>query len=165
MKPTTMLLALALAPLVSAALAADYKLGALEIDHPWVRATPKGAKTAAGYVVIRNAGSTADRLIGASLADSGRAEVHEMTMDGGVMRMRPLPEGIEIKPGESVALKPEGLHLMFVDLKAPLVKDRPVKGTLTFAQAGSVDVEFSVQGIGASGHDMDHGHMDHMRMH
>ena len=166
MKPTVMLFALALASLATAAVANDYKLGALEIAQPWARATPKGAKTAAGYVVIKNTGTTPDRLTGGSLAGAGGAQVHEMTMDGGVMKMRPVPDGIEIKAGETVELKPQGFHLMFTDLNARLVKGQSVKGTLTFANAGTVDVEFAVAGMGAAAaSDANPMHMDHMQMH
>jgi periplasmic copper chaperone A len=166
MKSTVLLLALALASLATAASANDYKLGALEIQQPWARATPKGAKTAAGYVAIKNAGNTPDRLTGGSLMGAGGAQVHEMTMDHGVMKMRPLPEGIEIKPGETVELKPGALHIMFTDLKARLVKGQSVKGTLTFANAGTVDVEFAIEGMGATGGTAAHGmQMDHMQMH
>ena len=163
MKATVMLFALAF--LATAASANDYKLGALEIQQPWTRATPKGARAAAGYVAIKNAGTTPDRLTGGSLAAAGGAQVHEMTMAGGVMKMRPMPDGIEIKPGETVELKPGGFHLMFVDLKQPLAKGQSVKGTLTFEKAGPVDVEFAVMGMGATAaHDTDHMNMDHMKM-
>jgi periplasmic copper chaperone A len=64
MKPRVLLLALALASMATAAAANDYKIGALEIQQPWTRATPKGAKTAAGYVAIKNTGSAPDRLTG-----------------------------------------------------------------------------------------------------
>jgi periplasmic copper chaperone A len=165
MKPKVMLIALALASFSTAVCANDYKLGALEIHQPWARATPKGAKTAAGYVEIKNTGTTPDRLTGGSLAVAGAAQVHEMTMGGGVMRMRPVPDGIEIKPGETLELKPEGFHLMFTDLNARLVKGQSVKGTLTFANAGTVDVEFAIEGMGATSAGAgDHMHMDHMQM-
>jgi copper(I)-binding protein len=161
MKPASIMLAVALTCLAVTADATDYKVGSLEINHPWSRATPKGAKTAAGYVVIKNTGPAPDRLVGGSLAGAGVAQVHEMTMDGGVMKMRPVPGGLEIKPGETVELKPGSFHLMFVDLKQSLAKGQPVKGTLSFERAGTVDVEFTVEGIGAStAHDM-----DHMKMH
>jgi len=160
MKPASMLFAAALAALATASAAEDYKLGPIEIVHPWSRATPKGAKTAAGYMVIRNSGSASDRLVGGSIAVAGDAQVHEMTMDGGVMKMRPLAGGLEIKPGGSVELKPGGYHLMFMDLKSPLAKGQPVKGVLTFANAGKVDVEFAVEGMGAPAA----GEMDRMKM-
>ena len=166
MKLTVLLLALALTSLATAAAANDYKVGALEIQQPWTRATPKGAKTAAGYVAIKNTGSAPDRLTGGSLTGAGGTQVHEMTMDHGVMKMRPMPDGIEIKPGETVELKPGGVHLMFTDLKARLVKGHSVKGTLTFANAGNVDVEFAIEGMGATAGSAAHGmQMDHMQMH
>ena len=166
MKPTVLLLALALASVATVVAAKDYKIGALEIQQPWARATPKGAKTAAGYVAVKNTGSAPDRLTGGSLVGAGGAQVHEMMMDNGVMKMRAVPDGIEIKPGETVELKPGGLHLMFTDLKARLVKGQSVKGTLTFANAGTVDVEFAVEGVGATAGTAAHGmQMDHMQMH
>src|SRR5229473_5158606 len=128
---TSVVFALAACLLATGALAQQYRLGSLEIDHPWSRATPKGAKTGAGYVSIKNTGSTPDRLIGGSFADAGKVEVHQMTMDQGVMKMRPVAGGVEIKPGETVELKPDGgLHLMFVGLKQPLKKGEQVAGTL-----------------------------------
>jgi periplasmic copper chaperone A len=161
MKPIALLLALA--SLATAAAANDYKLGTLEIQQPWTRATPKGAKTAAGYVAIKNTGSAPDRLTGGTLTGASGAQVHEMTLDHGVMKMRAMPDGIEIKPGETVELKPGGLHLMFTDLKARLVKGQSVKGTLTFANAGAVDVEFAIEGMGATAATGAHGmQMDHM---
>jgi periplasmic copper chaperone A len=166
MKPTVLVLALVLASLATAAAANDYKIGALEIQQPWTRATPKGAKTAAGYVAIKNTGTAPDRLTGGSLMGAGGAQVHEMTMDHGVMKMRAMPDGIQIKPGEMVELKPGGLHLMFTDVKARLVQGQSVKGTLTFANAGTVDVEFAVEGMGATAGTPSHGmQMDHMQMH
>jgi copper(I)-binding protein len=131
------------------ALADDYKLGDLEIDHPWSRATPKGAKTAAGYAVIKNNGAEPDRLVGGSLSAAGEAQVHEMKMENGIMKMRPLANGLEVKPGESVELTPGGYHLMFMSLKQPLEKGQYAKGSLKFEKAGSVDVEFSVEATGA----------------
>jgi copper(I)-binding protein len=145
MKSTVLRLALALAPLTTAASVNDYELDALEIQQPWARATPKGAKTAAGYVAIKNTGNRPDRLTGGSLAGAGRGEIHDTLMDGGVMKMRPLPEGIEIKPG--VALRLGRMHLMFTDRP---VKGQSVKGTLTFANAGTLDVVFVIKGMGAS---------------
>ena len=80
----------------------EYKLGTLHIEHPWARATPKGTSVGGGYMKITNTGTAPDRLIGGSSPISGRFEIHEMSMDNGVMRMRPLKDGLEIKPGETV---------------------------------------------------------------
>ena len=136
--------------IVTSAFAHEYTLGALKIGHPWSRVTPKGATIGAGYLSVTNNGSTPDRLIGGTVEDAPRVEIHSMTNENGVMKMRPVPGGIEIKPGETVTLKPEGLHLMFVGLKQPLTKGQRVKGTLEFEKAGKVAVEFLVEGMGAT---------------
>jgi copper(I)-binding protein len=101
---------------VTTASAADYKAGSLEISDPWSRATPKGSSVAAGYMTIRNTGSTPDRLISGSSDVTSKFEVHEMKMENGVAKMRPVKGGLEIKPGETVELKPGSFHVMFVGL-------------------------------------------------
>ena len=145
---STCVLAVAACLLATGALAQQYKAGSLEIDHPWSRATPKGTKIGAGYLTIKNTGSAPDRLVGGSMADAVSVEIHEMTMDGGVMKMRPVAGGLEIKPGETVELKPGGFHLMFKDLKQSLKKGEQVDGTLDFEKAGSVKVQYTVEGVG-----------------
>jgi copper(I)-binding protein len=154
MKPTPLLLAAAICLLGGSATAEDARIGALEIVHPWTRATPKGASNGAAYATIKNTGSTPDRLVGGTVTGAARVEVHEMTMDGNVMRMRELKGGLEIKPGEAATLKPGGIHLMLLDLKAPLQRGKPVKGTLVFERAGTVEVQYDVEAVGAnpSGH-------------
>jgi copper(I)-binding protein len=133
-----------------AAIAQDYKAGPLTVTQPWSRATPKGATVAGGYLKITNTGTTPDRLVGGSTDAAKRFEIHEMSMDGGVMKMRALPKGLEIAPGATVELKPGGYHVMFVDLAKPLAKGDKVKAQLTFEKAGKLDVEFTVEAIGAS---------------
>jgi len=137
--------------------AKDYHVGALDISAPWSRATPKGAPVAAGYLTIKNTGTTADRLVGGSSDAAAKVEVHEMTMDNGVMKMRPITGGLEIKPGESVELKPQGLHLMFIKPKNLLKQGDHIKATLEFEKAGKVEVDFDVTGMGGppAGHDHD----------
>jgi copper(I)-binding protein len=129
----------------------DYKLGTLEIGHPWTRATPPTAKAGGGFLTITNKGSTPDRLIAARSTASDKVEIHEMKMDGNVMRMRELEKGLEIPPGATVMLKPGGYHIMFMELKAPLAKDAKVPVTLVFEKAGSIDVDFKVEAMGAAG--------------
>jgi len=146
----------------SMAYAADVTVGSLKISAPWTRATPKGASVGAGYMKITNTGTTPDRLIGGSSEVSSRFEVHSMTMENGVMKMRPVAGGLEIKPGETVELKPDGYHVMFEGLKAPLVQGHPIKVTLEFEKAGKVEVEFPVEGIGAMHSQQD---MPGMQMH
>lgn len=144
--------------LSSAAQAYDYKVGGIEIDRPWSRAVPKGATVAAGYLTIRNTGTEPDRLVSGSTPVAGKFEVHEMSMDNGVMRMRPVPDGVVIKPGETVELKPQSFHIMMMGLKQPIEKGKPFKGSLMFEKAGAVDVDFSVEAVGAmapaTGHNM-----------
>lgn len=153
-------LALALTILSAGPLAAhDYKAGPLKIDHPWSRATPGGAKVAAGYLSVTNTGSSPDRLTAASVTAAGRAELHSMSSEGGVMKMAPLPNGLEIAPGATVKMSPGGNHLMFLDLKQPFKKGERLAGTLTFERAGTVPVEFVVEAIAAKG-SSDKGH-DH----
>lgn len=138
-----------------AALAHGYKAGELEIGHPWSRATAPGAPVAGGYMTITNTGAEADRLVGGSAPFAGRVEIHEMTMQDDVMRMRELEGGLEIAPGETVELRPGGFHVMFMDLKEPLVEGESVPATLVFEKAGTVEVEFAIESMGArgSGHD------------
>jgi hypothetical protein len=159
------LIAAAFVILAGSASAYEYKAGSLEIKHPWARATPKGATVAGGYMTIINTGSAPDRLIGGSTTAAEKFEIHQMSMDGGVMKMRPLANGLEIKPGETVELKPSSYHLMFVGVKQPFEQGKPVRGTLQFEKAGTVDVEYAVEAIGGTpkmGQGMDHG-MDHMQ--
>jgi len=146
----SILVAAILALVANAAFAHEYKAGSLEIKHPWARATPKGAAVAGGYMTIVNNGTTADRLVGFSSPVAGKFEIHEMKMDNGVMKMRPLANGIEIKPGQTVEFKPGSYHLMFMELKQPFEKGVRVKGALVFEKAGTVEVEYAVEAIGAS---------------
>lgn len=130
--------------------ARDYALGDLRIQQPWARATPKGAPTGGGYMTIRNAGSKADRLLGGKTAAAARLEIHKMSMSGGIMRMRQLPDGVELPPGAAVEFKPGAIHLMLVQLTAPLKHGDRVPVTLTFERAGSIELELDVQPIGAN---------------
>lgn len=131
------------------ALAQEIKAGDLTIAKPWARATPKGADIGAGYLEIRNAAATPDRLTGGSSDFAGGVEVHQMSMDNGVMKMREMKDGLEIPAHGSVKLSPNGHHLMFIGLKHPLVKGQTIQATLNFEHAGAVMVAFPVQGVGA----------------
>lgn len=135
----------------TAAQAHDYSVGQLAIAHPWTRATPQGAKVGGGYLSVTNNGNEADRLMGVAATSAGQAEIHEMKTENGVMTMRPINDGVEIKPGETVALKPGGYHIMFMNLKEPFKPGEPVKGELEFQKAGKVQVEFKVEPVGAAG--------------
>lgn len=137
--------------LVSSPFAHESTVGPIHIEHPWSRVVPKGANVASGYLEIKNTGTVPDRLIGGSSEIAGRFEIHKMTTEDGVMKMRPLEGGLEIAPGKSVKIEPGGYHLMFLDLKTPPVKGKFFRGTLVFEKAGKVDVEFDVEGMGMPG--------------
>lgn len=123
----------------------DYTLGDLKVGHPWSRATPPSAKVGAGYLSIANQGGVPDRLIAASSPAAGRVEIHEMSMESGVMRMRELAQGLAVPAGQRVELKPGGLHLMLMDLAAPLREGGMVPVTLTFERAGRLEVELKIE--------------------
>lgn len=131
-----------------AVFAHEFKVGDLEIGHPWSRATPPGAKVAGGYFTVTNTGSSPDRLLSISSEISTKAELHEMGVSDGVMTMRPVTGGLEIPAGGKVALAPGGYHLMFVGLKRQPKQGETFPATLTFEKAGSVTVDFAVEGIG-----------------
>jgi copper(I)-binding protein len=150
MNRMTMALVAALSLLTGAAAAEDYTVAKLRIANPWTRATPRGADIAGAYMTIRNTGTEADRLVSGSSAVAGRFEIHQMSMDKGVMKMRPLDGGLEIKPGQSVEFKPGSFHVMLTGLKQQLEKGQRVKATLEFEKAGKVDIEFAVEAVGAS---------------
>ena len=146
------------APLSLAQTASTYRAGSLVIEAPWSRATPGGAKVGGGYMRIVNRGSEPDRLIGGTAAVAARVEVHESSTVNGVARMRPVEGGLVIRPGETVELKPGGLHAMLADLARPLKEGEVIKGTLVFEKAGTVAIEYRVGGIGAQSAGGGHHH-------
>jgi len=144
----------------------DVMVGTLKLTAAWARATPKGATVGGGYFTITNTGNAADRLVGGAADISNRFEIHEMSMDKGVMKMREITSGIEIKPGQTIRFEPSGYHIMFVGLKQPLKEGDHIKATLQFEKAGNASVDFVVESIGArsggsasrNGKPMQHGH-------
>lgn len=125
--------------------------GQVTVDKAWSRATPGGAKVAAGYLTIVNGADAPDKLVSASTTVAGKTEIHQMTMTGGKMEMRQMTDGLPIPAKGTLVLEPMGYHLMLIDLKAPLEKGSTFTGTLTFEHAGTVDVTFNVEAIGAAG--------------
>lgn len=134
----------------NSALAHDYRAGDIEIGHPWTRATPPMAKVGGGYLELTNTGRVSDRILGGSSPVAGRVEIHNMEMTDGIMKMRPVPEGVEIPVGETVQLAPGGYHLMLLDLKQPIAAGDMVQVTLEFEHAGTIDVELAAGPIGSS---------------
>ncbi|WP_459851270.1 copper chaperone PCu(A)C [Dongia sp. agr-C8] len=137
-----------------AAWAHEFKIGDLEIVHPWARATLKGSDVADGFMKIINHGSTPDRLLSVTVEFAKAGQIHEMKMDGDVMKMQELTEGLEIPAGATVELKPKSLHLMFMGVNQELLPDTMMDGELTFEKAGKVKIEFMIEPAG-TGHSMD----------
>lgn len=127
------------------------KAADITISHPYARATAPGQPTGGGFLKLDNGGKTADRLLSASAEVSKSVELHSMKMEGDVMRMRQV-EGIDIAAGQTVELKPGGLHIMFIGLKAPLKQGESFPMKLTFEKAGEVTVNVKVEGGAGPGH-------------
>lgn len=146
--------ALAAACISTVAFAQDAKLGAITVSGAQARATVAGQRAGGGFLSLENQGP-ADRLVAASAPVAARVELHTMRMEGDVMRMREV-DTIELPTGAKVELKPGGMHLMFMELKAPLKAGDTVPVTLRFEKAGEVTVAMPVQVPGApaaAGHD------------
>lgn len=122
----------------------------LELTDAWAAPTPGGATVAAGYLTIANHGAEADRLIGVSSPRAQMADVHRMSMDNGMMQMRPAG-ALEIPAGGSVSLAPGGLHLMFMGVTAPFAEGESVPVTLRFEHAGDKEIILPVR-RGATSH-------------
>ena len=162
----TLFAALAVMTLATPVFAHGFKLGDIEIEHPWARATADGAANGAAYMVFNNEGKTADRLVSASTPAAAKVELHVHIDDNGVMRMREV-SAIDLGADATVKLAPGGLHLMLLGLKEPLKKGKAFPLTLTFEKAGPVTVQVAVQGAGDTKpehegmDDHDHDHGDH----
>ena len=148
LKNLTLAAALALAGL--AAQAHEFKAGAITIVHPYARPTVAGQPIGGGFMKFVNDGG-ADRLVSVSAEVSKSVELHEMKMEGDVMRMRQV-DGVELQAGKTVEFKPGGFHVMFIGLKAPLKTGDSFPVKLKFQKAGEVTVDLKVEAPGA-----DHG--------
>ncbi|WP_318886444.1 copper chaperone PCu(A)C [Sinorhizobium meliloti] len=127
----------------------DFKAGTIEIKHPWSKVAPPVAPVLGGYVTIVNSGTEPDRLLGGSSSIAERFEIHESKTENGVAKMRPLKDGLVIRPGETVKLEPGGsAHIMFVKPSKRPAAGEKFAGTLMFEKAGAVNVEFAVQAMG-----------------
>lgn len=126
-----------------------FTLGSLEISGGFSRATLPNAPVGAGYLTITNKGTTDDTLVSASSPVAGMTQIHEMKMEGDVMKMNEVEGGLVIPAGGSVMLAPGGFHIMFMDLKEPLVEGATFPVTLTFATAGTIEIQLVVGSINA----------------
>jgi copper(I)-binding protein len=148
MKIRPLLCGLLLAAAALAAHAHGVKAGDLAIGHPYARATAPGQPTGGAYLRVENHGAQADRLVSASADVSKSVELHEMKMEGDVMRMRQV-DGVDVPAGQSVVLEPGGVHVMLIGLKAPLKQGDRFPMTLRFEKAGEVKVEVVVEAANA----------------
>lgn len=145
-----LLLLLSIALAVWPALAAqEYRANTLRIADPVAHATPPGARTAAVYLTVDNASNDSERLVRASTPVAGGVSLHQMAFDDGVMKMRAIPS-VEIGPGGRLELKPDGYHLMLVDLKQPLRVGETFPLMLTFERAGTIRTIVTVEPMGAA---------------
>ncbi|TCS05217.1 hypothetical protein EV281_103899 [Rhizobium sp. BK418] len=142
----------------------------IRIDHAASHSMVPGAKVGDGYLVITNTGSEPDRLVGARSERAGKVQLHQMSMDNGIMTMRELKGGLAIPAGQTVTLEPN-YHLMFQDVSKPFQQGETIRAVLSFEKAGEVTVDFTVgriagplDDVGGAGGSMDHGAMGHSSM-
>ena len=126
---------------------------AIKVENAYTRATVPGQQVAGGFMKIENKGASVDQLLSASSPAAGEVQLHEMAMEGNVMKMRQIKD-LNVPAGGSVELKPGSYHLMFINLKSPLVAGETVPVKLNFAKAGEVEVKLPVKvmGTGAMKH-------------
>ena len=144
--------AIAAALLLAVAGAIAAPKATLRVQDAWSRATPPVAPVAGGFLTVVNAGDRPDVLLGAESDLSQRVELHEMRMDGGMMRMRELTDGLPVPARGKVVLAPGGYHLMFIKPKRALVEGERFTATLRFRDAGKVTTTFTVRGMGVGAH-------------
>ena len=150
--------------LMVAAVPAFAQSPSIQVENPWARATPSGAKTGAVYMTIDNKLSIADRLTGLSSEVAKKLQIHETKTDKGITKMREISGGLPVPAGGSVVLKPGGYHVMLIDLNKPLKAGETFPVTLVFEKAGKISITVPVQSMGATGATHDGmpgmGHMD-----
>ena len=134
--------------LMAQAVSKNVSTDAIKIEGAYTRATAPGQQVAGGFMKIDNKGSAADQLVSASSPAAGEVQLHEMAMDGNVMKMRQVKD-IAVPAGGSVELKPGGYHLMFLNLKGPFAAGQTVPVKLKFAKAGEIELKMPVNAMGA----------------
>ena len=149
--PKILALGAAAAALIAGAALADGRQTGLSVQHAWSRETAAGQAVGGGFLTITNSGTRDERLLSGTTPVAAEVQLHTMTMDGGVMRMRQVTDGIAIPAKGSVELKPGGYHIMFMGLRRQLRQGERFPVALRFQRAGSVTVQFTVQPVGATG--------------
>ena len=148
--------AIAAAPIA----AASVRIGSLAIDGAWSRETAAGQVVAGGFMTISNKGASEDRLVSGTSPVAAEVQLHTMTIDGGVMRMRQLAGGIAVPARGTLELKPGSYHIMFMGLRRQLRQGERFPVTLRFQRAGNVTVQFAVQPVTSTG-PMERSHAGH----
>lgn len=143
----TILLSLTASLITTLAWAQDYTIGNIVIEQPVARATPANAPVSAGYMTIRNTGQDDDTLVSGTVNFAQKTELHEMTMENDVMKMREIESGIAIPAGGDVQLMPGGLHMMFMGMTEQLAEGQTHTATLVFEKAGTIEVMLDVQSL------------------
>jgi copper(I)-binding protein len=146
-----MAISLQAGPSAAAPAAGSWTVGDLVISDAYARATLPHAPVGGGFIAITNKGGTDDTLVSAASPVAGTVQLHDISMDNGVMKMREVSAGVPVPAGKTVTFSPSGLHLMFTELKDRFVKGKTVPVTLTFAKAGTVTVDLAVGDIAAKG--------------
>lgn len=123
--------------------------GEIAISGGWTRATLPNQKVGGGFLTIENKGGEDDRIVSVTSPASPDVQLHEMAVVDDVMKMRQLSDGIAVPAGETVELKPGGLHLMFMAIPAPFEEGKPVPVTLVFEKAGTVELDLAVAPAGS----------------
>lgn len=142
----------------SPGMAHGFKNAAIEIEHPFLRETPPGAKTGAGYMIIRNKGDQADRLLRIETEAAERVEFHQSVVEDGIAKMRPIEGGLEIPAGGEFRLGADGSHAMLVGLTAPVGPGFLIDATLVFEKAGALPMTFEVEPAGTKLEDTEAHH-------
>ena len=147
--PFSRVLSLLLMLAAPAVLAQGYQLKNLVVDRPYAHATPPGAMAGGAYLTIENKGAAPDKLVAVASPVAKVVEIHEMAMEGGVMKMRAVA-GIEVKPGAKAELKPGGYHIMLMGLAQPLKAGEKFPLTLQFEKAGKLEVSVAIEAMGGA---------------
>lgn len=126
-----------------------FRKGDIAVSAPWARATPGPLRIGVAYMTIANRGSAPDRLLRVETPVAGRAELHTTVTQNGVMQMRTV-ESVALPPGHTVQFAPGGMHIMLIDLKAPLEEGGRFDMQLIFERTGGVDIQVPIVGVGAS---------------
>lgn len=135
------------------------EVGTISISGAFTRATLPNAPVGGGFMVLSNEGTEDDRLIAVSSPIAKESQIHQMALEGDVMKMRELEDGLAVPAGETVTLEPGGYHLMFMGLNGPIAEGDAVPVTLTFEKAGEVTLDLTAAGSAADA--PAHGHMGH----